>query len=144
VDGRKGARRAARENALQVLFWLDGTDLDVDASLRTFHRHFEFEADAQQHTEALVRGVAERISTLDSLLVEASRNWRIERMSRLDRNLLRLAAWELRERHDIPRSVILDEAVEIAKSFGSEDSSAFVNGVLNRVADILGRKDTDV
>ena len=64
-------------------------------------------------------------------------------MTRLDRNLLRLATLELIDRLDVPRAVILDEAVELAKSFGTEESSAFVNGVLTRIADDLGRKDSD-
>jgi N utilization substance protein B len=62
-------------------------------------------------------------------------------MARVDRNILRLGAWELTHRPDVPRAVILDEAVELAKSFGTEESSAFVNGVLNAIADTLGRKD---
>ena len=66
-----------------------------------------------------------------------------ERMSRVDRNLLRLGAWELVARKDVPRAVILDEAVELAKAYGTEESPAFVNGVLNRVADDVGRRDED-
>jgi N utilization substance protein B len=62
-------------------------------------------------------------------------------MSRVDRNVLRLGSWELAHRADVPRAVILDEAVELAKAFGTEESSAFVNGVLNRIADTLGRQD---
>jgi transcription antitermination protein NusB len=62
-------------------------------------------------------------------------------MGRVDRNVLRLGTWELVNRADVPRAVVLDEAVELAKAFGTDDSSAFVNGVLNKVADALGRKD---
>jgi transcription antitermination protein NusB len=143
VDGRKGARRAAREAALQVLFWLDSSEMDPDEALRTFFRQFEFEAEGRQHTEDLVRGVRADVQSLDALITEASQNWRLERMSRLDRNGLRMGAWELRARTDIPRTVILDEAVDVAKAFGTEESGAFVNGVLNRIADVLKRIDTD-
>ena len=80
---------------------------------------------------------------LDKRIGAASTNWRVERMSRVDRNLLRLGTYELAHRNDVPRAVVLDEAVELAKSFGSEDSSVFVNGVLARIADDLGRRDTD-
>jgi len=73
--------------------------------------------------------------------VRASANWRIERMARVDRNVLRLGAWELLHRRDVPRAVVLDEAIEIAKAFGTDESSAFVNGVLNRIAETVGRKD---
>jgi N utilization substance protein B len=64
-------------------------------------------------------------------------------MARVDRNVLRLGAWELMNRTDVPRAVILDEAVELAKSYGTDESSAFVNGVLNKIADGVGRRDTD-
>ena len=64
-------------------------------------------------------------------------------MARVDRNLLRLGAWELEHRRDIPRAVVLDEAVEIAKRYGTEESGAFVNGVLDRIADDCGRSDTE-
>ena len=63
-------------------------------------------------------------------------------MTRVDRNVLRMGAWELLERADVPRAVILDEAVEVAKRFGTEESGAFVNGVLDRIAENLGRTDT--
>jgi transcription antitermination protein NusB len=122
---------------------MDNANVEPEEALRTFFRQFEFEAEAREHTEAIVRGVGNDLPAIDALIVQASQNWRIERMSKIDRNILRLSAWELRERLEIPRSVILDEAVEVAKVFGSEDSAAFVNGVLNRVADILKRVDND-
>ena len=88
-----------------------------------------------------MRGVDADREGVDRQIVEASANWRLERMARVDRNVLRLGAWELAHRPDVPRAVILDEAVELAKSFGTDESSAFVNGVLNRIADTLGRQD---
>jgi N utilization substance protein B len=80
---------------------------------------------------------------LDERIRAASQNWRLERMARIDRNALRLGAFELLTRSDVPRAVILDEAVELAKRFGSDESSKFVNGVLDRIADDLGRSDAD-
>ncbi|HEY3236115.1 MAG TPA: transcription antitermination factor NusB, partial [Polyangiaceae bacterium] len=70
-------------------------------------------------------------------------NWRLERMTRVDRNVLRIGAWELLSRSDVPRAVILDEAVELAKRYGTEESGAFVNGVLDRIADDCGRFDAE-
>jgi N utilization substance protein B len=90
-----------------------------------------------------VRGVRSALASIDERIAKASTNWRVERMARVDRNVIRLGAWELSERRDVPRAVVLDEAVEIAKRFGTEESGAFVNGVLDRVADDLGRKDDD-
>jgi N utilization substance protein B len=88
-----------------------------------------------------VRGVRAALVDLDARITRASTNWRIERMTRVDRNLLRLGAWELVQKADVPRAVVLDEAVELAKRFGTEESGAFVNGVLDRIADDCGRKD---
>jgi N utilization substance protein B len=83
------------------------------------------------------------LASIDERIAKASTNWRVERMARVDRNVIRLGVWELSERRDVPRAVALDEAVEIAKRYGTEESGAFVNGVLDRIADELGRKDDD-
>ena len=88
-----------------------------------------------------MRGVLQDLQQTDEQIKKASQNWRLERMTRVDRNVLRIGAWELLARADIPRAVILDEAVEIAKRFGTEESGAFVNGVLDRIAENLGRHD---
>jgi len=90
-----------------------------------------------------VRGVLRDLEKTDEQIKKASQNWRLERMTRVDRNVLRMGAWELLERNDVPRAVILDEAVEVAKRFGTEESGAFVNGVLDRIAENLGRSDAD-
>jgi len=90
-----------------------------------------------------VRGVTQKREEVDARIASASVNWRLERMTRVDRNVMRLGGYELMFRLDVPRAVILDEAVELAKSFGSEESSAFVNGVLAKIADDVARKDLD-
>jgi N utilization substance protein B len=95
--------------------------------------------EGRAYADEAVRGVATTCGDLDRLIVDASVHWRLERMARVDRNILRLGAWELAHRQDVPRAVVLDEAVELAKAFGTDDSSAFVNGVLNRIAETLGR-----
>lgn len=139
-----GARRSGREAALQMLFQLEASGAAADQVIELFWRTFE-EADPEgrPYADAIVRGVGDSVAELDKRIAAASQNWRIERMSRVDRNLLRLGTWELMQRPDVPRAVILDEAVELAKSFGTEESSAFVNGVLDRIANDLGRKDPD-
>jgi N utilization substance protein B len=90
-----------------------------------------------------VRGIAHDLEATDALIRGASKNWRLERMTRVDRNVLRLGTWELKHRVDVPRAVVLDEAIELAKRYGSEESGAFVNGVLNQVAENLGRTDPE-
>ena len=134
-----GARSSGREAALQMLFALEAAGASVEAVIRDYWREFPSDAEGKPYSESLVRSVAEERGALDERIGKASANWRIERMTRVDRNVLRIAAWELV--HDVatPRAVILDEAVELAKKFGTEDSGGFVNGVLSKVADEAGR-----
>jgi transcription antitermination protein NusB len=138
-----GARTTAREAALQMLFAIDATGNDTDQAISDFWRELPGDAEGREYADQLVRGVREGAEKLDERIRAASQNWRLERMARIDRNALRLGAYELVTRRDVPRAVILDEAVELAKRFGGEESSKFVNGVLDRIADDLGRLDTD-
>jgi N utilization substance protein B len=138
-----GARHSGREAALQMLFQIEASGATADEAVELFWRSFGAEADPEgrPYADAAVRGVASTRDALDRHIAEASTHWRVERMARVDRNVLRLGTWELAHRPDVPRAVILDEAVELAKAYGTDDSSAFVNGVLNRIADAVGRKD---
>ncbi len=138
-----GARTAGRESALKMLFGLEATDGDVEAAIVLFWREFGGDPEARPYADEAVRGVIEKRADLDETIRVASEHWRLERMTRVDRNVLRLGTWELLHKSDVPRAVILDEAVELAKTYGSEESSAFVNGVLNQIAENLGRADTD-
>ena len=122
-----------------MLFALEASGDGAEKVIHAFWRSFEGHPESRDYAEECVRGVAGRLDDIDERLRAASINWRLERMTRVDRNILRLGAWELIEKRDIPRPVILDEAVELAKRFGSEDSSSFVNGVLDRVAELLAR-----
>jgi len=124
-----------------MLFQIETSGATAEQAIALFWRHFEGDPEGREYADAIVRGVHEKLAEIDACIVQSSSNWRIERMARVDRNLLRLGAWELQMKADVPRAVILDEAVELAKSFGAEDSGAFVNGVLNQIADKLGRKD---
>jgi transcription antitermination protein NusB len=138
-----GARTTAREAALQMLFAIDATGNDTDQAISDFWRELPGDAEGREYADALVRGVRDGADKLDERIRAASQNWRLERMARIDRNALRLGTYELLTRSDVPRAVILDEAVELAKRFGGEESSKFVNGVLDRIADDLGRLDND-
>jgi N utilization substance protein B len=126
-----------------MLFGLEASGADPDAAIVSFWREFGGEAEERPYADESVRGVMADRDELDGIIRRASENWRLERMTRVDRNVLRLGTWELCHRVDIPRAVILDEAVELAKRYGSEESGAFVNGVLNHIADNLGRADAD-
>jgi N utilization substance protein B len=126
-----------------MLFAIDATGSDVDDAIRDFWRELPGDAEGRDYADQLVRGVRRDLEKLDERIRSASQNWRLERMARIDRNALRLGTYELLTRTDVPRAVVLDEAVELAKRFGSDESSKFVNGVLDRVADDLGRRDDD-
>ena len=130
-----GSRTKARECALQALYQLDMSGGDPREALRGVLSHFE-EADAEtaHFAEELVRGVQSERARIDELIQQSSTNWKLDRMARVDRNILRLAVFELLRREDVPVRVTLNEAVELGKKFGSEESSAFVNGVLDRIA----------
>jgi len=140
-----GSRRRARELALQILFQMDAQeDLSVAQGLGMFFHHLaigdadgeatvsDLDAETRDFCEGLVRGVRDNQDELDRALSQASRNWRLERMARVDRNLLRLALYEIRHLPDVPAKVAINEAIEIAKRFGTADSPAFVNGILDR------------
>jgi N utilization substance protein B len=127
-----------------MLFQLEGSGVSSEQAIELFWRTFEdADPEGKPYADTIVRGVADNLDGIDKKVTAASQNWRLERMSRVDRNLLRLGTWELMFRTDVPRAVILDEAVELAKSFGTDESSGFVNGVLDRIAENLGRRDPD-
>ena len=108
---------------------------DLEEALARFWRSFEpVEREVRETAEALVRGVAAHRREIDDAIEAVSVNWRLDRMAKVDRNVLRLAVHELLHRPDVPVKVAIDEAIELGKKFGSESSGAFVNGVLDRIA----------
>ena len=139
-----GARTVARECALQILFGVEATGEEAPSAVRAFFSHVaptagvEADEEARAYAKELVVGVTQGQDKLDRSITKAATNWRIERMSRVDRNVLRLAAWELGQ--SVGRAVVIDEAVELAKRFGTESSGPFVNGVLTKIADDLGAR----
>src|SRR5262245_49950061 len=117
-----GARTTAREAALQMLFGIEASGGPVEQAISDFWRELPGGAGAKGRADEVVRGVVEQLLPIDERLRNASKNWRLERMTRVDRNVLRIGAWELVNRPEVPRAVCLDEAVELAKRFGTEDS----------------------
>ena len=143
-----GARHSGREAALQMLFQLEASGASAPQTIELFWRahadaDFEPDPEGRSYADTRVRGVADNLGAVDKQITTASKNWRLERMGRVDRNLLRMGTWELMAQKDVPRAVVIDEAVELAKAYGTEDSSSFVNGVLDRIATDLGRTDDD-
>jgi N utilization substance protein B len=144
-DSRAGLnrsqRRKGRELALQALYQIEITG---DASARAvdlFLGHFEGKATAKDFARQLVSGVVSQCPDIDARIEQSTDNWKLARLSKVDLVLLRMATYELVFCPEIPASVSLDEAIEIAKRFGTGDSPAFINGVLDQVARASGVKD---
>jgi N utilization substance protein B len=138
-----GARRTARERALQALYQMEMTPGSIQDALEAAWAAAEVtnkEPEAVKFARELTEGVMAHRAEIDRLIEQHSHNWRLDRMSRIDRNVLRLGVFELKYRPDIPKKVSLNEAVELGKNFGTEESSAFVNGLLDRVAVALGKQ----
>ncbi len=131
-------RTTARERAVQALYQIDAAATALDEALSRFWRSFEpVEREVMDLAEALVRGVAEHRRAIDEQIEAVSTNWRLDRMARVDRNILRLAVHELLHRPEVPVRVVINEAIELGKKYGSESSGAFINGVLDRIAKSL-------
>jgi transcription antitermination protein NusB len=126
-----GVRRRGRELALQILYQHELAGTPVDEIFPSFEELQQAPPAARDFAVGLVRGVMERKGEIDNSLGGQADHWRLARMAAVDRNILRLALFELLFERDTPPAVVIDEAVEIAKRFGSERSSQFVNGVLD-------------
>lgn len=131
----KSNRRKAREDALQVLYQLDlNNQLTIEMALNHFQSlYLQNQTSLDSFTKRLVMGVGETVTEIDKRIAEVSAHWKPERMAAVDRNILRLGAYEILFCEDIPGTVTVNEMVEIAKEFGAENSPAFVNGVLDKL-----------
>jgi N utilization substance protein B len=130
-----GSRRKAREAAVQMLYQMDVSGVDAERAVALFWENLGAPEDEREFANALVLGYGRVREAIDETIRGVSKHWRLERMSRVDRNVIRLGAFELLHMAEIPRRVTLNEAVELAKRFGNEESASFVNGVLDRIAD---------
>lgn len=132
-----GIRRRGRELALQVLYQIDVTHREVGEALDLFWDNFTSDEEARYFCERLVRGMVEHLDEINDLIGKHAEHWEVGRMTQIDRNILRMAVYELVYCQDIPLKVTINEAVEIGKKFGSEDSGAFINGILDRITQDL-------
>jgi transcription antitermination protein NusB len=136
-----GQRRRSREIALQILYCMDLTETPPDTATAliyelaedTEERELRMSPLTRPFAEHLVQGVALHREELDERLRSASDHWRLERMSAVDRNILRMALFEMLYCPDVPPKVTINEAIDIGKRYGSEDSGAFINGILDRL-----------
>ena len=133
-------RRKAREIALQVLYGLNFVDIDVQKALDLFWGNFVAPKAAKEFAAFLVQGTCEHKEELDKLIAGCSDNWSLGRMSKVDISILRLAVFEFLYCEDIPPKVTLNEAVDLGKTFGSENSGSFINGILDALNLKLNKK----
>jgi transcription antitermination protein NusB len=126
-------RRKSREFALQVLYQLDITKQDVTKTLSQFQDRFSGSEERDEFMDRLVLGVLEHCQEIDRLIEKYSENWRLVRMDIIDRTILRMALFELLYCEEIPPKATLNEAIELGKRYGSEDSGGFINGILDRI-----------
>jgi N utilization substance protein B len=119
-----------------MLYQMDVSGVSAESAIRLFWDGLGApeESETQDFANEIVRGYAAKREAIDETIRSVSQHWRLERMARVDRNILRLGVYELLEQKDIPRKVTLNEAVELAKRYGDENSPSFINGVLDRIA----------
>jgi transcription antitermination protein NusB len=128
-----GARRKAREMAMQALFFMDERRDFSEAMFVRFCANFAPKSEVRPYFQRLVQGVLRHRTDLDALIERFSENWSLNRMSGVDRNLMRIAVFELVCCRDIPAKVSINEAVDIGKKFGTEESGAFINGIVDSI-----------
>ena len=129
-----GRRHLARELALKVLFELENNDGDVERSLQYHAAEARADEDVVDFARTLILGVREHQVEIDAKLAEASQNWGLDQMAKVERTLLRIATFEICFLPSVPLRAAINESIELAKTFGGPDSSKFVNGILGRIA----------
>lgn len=146
----QGARREGRELALKVLYSLYDHDTEIEFILQDFWDSFRFQDDSlgepiedinrsvpahvKAFAETLIKGVVDHLEEIDAIIERHSTNWALDRMARVDLSLLRLSVFELLYDPDVPASVVMNEAIEIGKRYGTKDTPPFVNGILDKIS----------
>jgi len=128
-----GSRRKSRELALQALFYMDIRKDISEEALEHFCRNFEPSRKMKPFFIELVNGVSRNLSEIDHLIKKFSKNWKITRMSCVDRNIIRIAIFEMLFCKDIPAKVSINEAIDIGKKFGTDESGSFINGIMDSI-----------
>jgi len=134
-------RRKAREIALQVLYSLDVSGGDLKEAIDLYWKNFEAPEQVRAFSDILIEGAWNNRQQIDALIGSCAENWSVGRMSKVDRSILRMAGYELLYCRDIPPKVAINEAIDLGKLFGSENSGAFINGVLDALYAKLREKE---
>ena len=128
-----GARRKARELALQMLFQYDMAGNEPDMIIATFDDLQKSKPNTREFATKILRGTVDHLAEIDDMIQAQAENWRLSRMAVVDRNIIRMSVYEFLHETDTPKLVIIDEAIEIAKKFGTQKSSQFINGILDGI-----------
>jgi len=128
-----GARRKARELALQMLFQFDMAGNPPDTIVATFEDLQKSKPNTREFAVKIFRGTVDHLTEIDDMIQQQADNWRLSRMAVVDRNIIRMSIYEFMHETDTPKLVIIDEAIEIAKKFGTQKSSQFINGILDGI-----------
>jgi N utilization substance protein B len=127
-------RRKLREHAVQILYGTDYWDTTSEEALEQHRLYYCDEPVEDPFLVTIIDGIVNHKDAIDDMIRQFSTNWRLERMAIVDRNILRMATYELLHLADIPRKVAINEAIEVAKKYGGDDSPSFINGILDRIA----------
>jgi len=130
------SRRKGRSVAVQILYQLEMNGQDIEQNLPVFWEHHAHDDAVREFAERIARGVWQNRESIDTIIVDTTRNWSLKRIAPIDRNILRAAIYEILHCEDIPYKVTLNEAIELGKKYGCDKSGAFINGVLDSVADV--------
>jgi transcription antitermination protein NusB len=128
-----GARRKARELALQMLYQHDLSGNTPDTIISTFEDLQKSKPNTREFATRIFKGTVDNLQKIDEMIVQQADNWRLSRMAVVDRNIIRMSIYEFLHEEDTPKLVIIDEAIEIAKKFGTQKSSQFINGILDGI-----------
>jgi N utilization substance protein B len=133
-------RRKAREQIVQILFQMDTAGVRALEALKLYESNFCTPRRLSDFVREQVNGISEKLAVVDRMVADHAENWRLGRMSAVDRNILRMAVYELLFRDDIPPIVSINEAVDLSKKFGTEESGGFVNGILDSIYKAMMKK----
>ncbi|MFQ6109061.1 MAG: transcription antitermination factor NusB [Candidatus Aminicenantales bacterium] len=128
-----GKRRKARESTLQILFQLEFDNSEPEKAIKQYWKHRVASEQIREYSSWLVKGIISHLEDIDRIIQSVSEHWRLSRMALVDRNILRMAVFELLFEESIAPAIIINEAIEIAKKYSNEEAAVFVNGVLDAV-----------
>ncbi len=128
-----GGRRLSRETTLKILFQIDLANANMEEALKYAFEDNSFSEEVKEFVLLLVEGVVSNLSEIDKIIINYAKNWSLERITNIDRNILRVAIYEILYLDNVPKNVSINEAIELAKKYGTKSSFSFVNGVLGKI-----------